>query len=51
MVQKVIVGTNKNHQEDFLKVAVLNRFTKRAISGFFVENTFHSFQSAESEQN
>ena len=35
MVQQITVSTNEFHQKDFLRVAVLNRSTKGAMTGSF----------------
>ena len=35
MFQQIAVNANEIHQEDFLKVAVLNRSTKEAMTGSF----------------
>ena len=50
MFQQVAVSTNKIHEEEFLKVAVLNRSTKGAMTYSFRREYIYSLISAENEQ-
>ena len=48
MLNQFGVSTNEIYQEDCLKVAVLNRSTKKAKTAPFAELPVHSLLSAES---
>ena len=51
MLQEFGIRANEIYQQDFLKVADLNRSTKEQWPAPFVEQAFHGLLSAESEQN
>ena len=50
MVKQFGISTNKIYQEEYLKVAVLNRSTKGATIRSFGRAPSHSLPSAESQQ-